>query len=73
MLDRDDDDERNVDVIIDDTQWRGGLNVPSGAGKRLIINHIGSENGFLEGAGEIFVGKKDGDYHHEMNSEHFEE
>ena len=67
-------DESNVDLLIEDTQWRGGLNVPSGAGKRLIINHIGSENGFLEGVGEIFVGKKDSaDYHHEMNSVHFED
>ena len=51
----------------------GGLNVPSGKGKRLIINHIGSKNGFLEGCGECFVGKKGTiDYHQEMNNVHFE-
>ena len=43
--------------------------VLSGSGKRLIINHIGSEDGFLEGVGECFVGKKDNaDYHQEMNA-----
>ena len=58
---------------MEHTKWNGGLNVPVGAGKRLIINHIGSEDGFLEGCGECFVGKKDsGDYHNEMNSQHFE-
>lgn len=54
--------------------WRGGFRTPSGAGKRVIILHIGSEEGFLEGAGLCFVGKKGtGDYHQEMNSRHFEE
>ena len=45
--------------LLKNTRWKGGLNVPSGSGYRLIINHIGSEDGFLEGAGECFVGKKD--------------
>ena len=49
------------------------MKVPSGSGKRLIINHIGSEDGFLEGCGECFEGKKNtNDYHNEMNSAHFE-
>ena len=56
--------DEKIDHLIEDTQWRGGLKVPSGAGKQLIINHISSENGFLQGVGEIFVGKKDSaDYH----------
>ena len=44
--------------LIANTQWSGGLKVPSGAGRRLIINHIGCEDGFLEGCGEVFEGKK---------------
>ena len=59
--------------LLEHTRWNGGLNVPCGAGKRLIINHIGSEDGFLDGCGECFIGKKDSvDYHHEMNAAHFE-
>lgn len=54
--------------------WRGGFKTPSGAGKRIIILHIGSEDGFLEGADLCFIGKKGtGDYHNEMNSAHYEE
>ncbi len=52
---------------------RGGFLVPSGAGKRVIITHIGSEDGFLEEGMDCFVGKKDGDYHNEMNSEYHTE
>lgn len=54
--------------------WRGGFKTPSGAGKRIIILHIGSEEGFLNGAELCFIGKKNtGDYHNEMNSSHYEE
>lgn len=61
------------DELLDHTKWKGGLNVPCGAGKRLIINHIGSEDGFLHDCRECFVGKKNSvDYHHEMNANHFE-
>ena len=45
--------------LLEGTKWRGGFDVPSGVGKRVIVNHIGSERGFLEGCGEVFVGKKD--------------
>lgn len=52
---------------------QGGLNVPEGAGKRLIVNGIGSEFGFIQDALENFQGQKDsGDYHSEMNAKHFE-
>ena len=65
--------EGDSENLIDDTKWKGGMKVPSGSGKRLIINHIGSEDGFLEGCGECFEGKKNtNDYHNEMNSAHFE-
>ena len=47
---------------------------PSGAGRRVIINHIGSRNGFLKGARDAFIGhskNQAADYHTEMNSQHF--
>lgn len=47
---------------------------PSGKGKRLIVLHIGSENGFLPGGLLCFVSKKNtGDYHDEMNGDNFKE
>lgn len=45
----------------------------TGKGKRLIITHIGSEEGFVEGALNVFESKKQGDYHQEMNAENFED
>jgi hypothetical protein len=56
--------------------WKGGIKIPSGAGKRLIICHIGDEDGFLPGEGiELcFIGQKGAaDYHKEMNAQHYEE
>lgn len=56
--------------------WKGGLKTPSGAGKRVIACHVGSEDGFLEGVGVelCFVGRKgSADYHNEMNSRHYTE
>lgn len=44
----------------------------TGKGKRLIITHIGSEDGFVEGGLHVFESKKQGDYHKEMNAEVFE-
>ncbi|KAH9627805.1 hypothetical protein HF086_000190, partial [Spodoptera exigua] len=50
-----------------------GLKNPSGKGKRLIISHIGSEEGFLEEGLMIFEAKKNcEDYHDEMNAVFFE-
>lgn len=53
----------------------GGISThPSGAGRRIIMIHVGSEDGFLEGAGRIFIAKKDSaDYHNAMNKLHFNE
>ncbi|XP_022832284.1 uncharacterized protein LOC111364283 [Spodoptera litura] len=51
-----------------------GLKNISGKGKRLIISHIGSEEGFLEEGLMIFEAKKNcADYHDEMNAICFEE
>lgn len=50
-----------------------GLRSPSGKGKRLIILHIGNENGFVENGLLLFEGIKNGDYHSEMNAVTFEE
>lgn len=49
-----------------------GLKNPSGKGKRLIILHVGSENGFVDDGLLIFEGKKTTDYHEEMNAAVFE-
>ena len=66
--------EQQTKTLIQDGSANGGLNVPSGAGRRLILNQLGSELGFLQRCGECFIGtKKTSDYHCEMNSQHFEE
>ncbi len=53
---------------------KGGFQVSTGKGKCLIVLHAGTENGFIQGAKDTFVAKKDeGDYHQEMNAQHFEE
>lgn len=49
-----------------------GLTAPSGKGQRLIITHAGSQNGFVDGTLDVFCGKKQGDYHEEMDSNRFE-
>ncbi|KAH6932013.1 hypothetical protein HPB50_002507 [Hyalomma asiaticum] len=42
-------------------------------GKGLIVTHCGSEHGFVESAAEVFQAKKSsGDYHKEMNGDHYE-
>ena len=48
-----------------------GLKTPSGKGRRLIVLHIGSEDGFLEGGLLLFLSKKTGDYHEEMTGDVF--
>src|SRR5207237_3108264 len=46
----------------------------TGGQSRIIINHIGAEDGFLEGAGDVFLSKKDTrDYHNTMNGEHYQD
>ncbi|GFW68452.1 DDE_3 domain-containing protein [Trichonephila clavipes] len=49
-----------------------GLTAPKGKGRRLIIIHIGRKEGFVRYAADIFIGKKSGDYHEEMDGNHFE-
>ncbi|GFX96475.1 DDE_3 domain-containing protein [Trichonephila clavipes] len=49
-----------------------GLTEPKGKGRRLMITHIGSKEGFVRDAADIFIGKKSGDYHKEMDGNHFE-
>ncbi|XP_050563610.1 uncharacterized protein LOC118264399 [Spodoptera frugiperda] len=50
-----------------------GLKQPSGKGKRLIIGHIGGEEGFVEDSLLIFESVKNtDDYHQEMNADAFE-
>ncbi|GFU97701.1 hypothetical protein TNCV_4455861 [Trichonephila clavipes] len=38
------------------------LTAPKGKGRRLIITHIGSKEGLVRDAADIFTGKKSGDY-----------
>ncbi|XP_070395453.1 uncharacterized protein [Dermacentor albipictus] len=49
-----------------------GLKQPSGKGQCLIVTHIGSEDGFINGCLDIFRGQKTADYHKEMDGNHFE-
>lgn len=54
--------------------WSTGLINPSGKGKRLIITHIGSDTGFLDGGLLTFISKSGkSDYHDEMNAAVYEE
>lgn len=49
-----------------------GQKTPSGKGKRLIVVHIGSTEGFVVGGLLVFKSKKNsGDYHEEMNGDTF--
>ncbi|CAI6376480.1 unnamed protein product [Macrosiphum euphorbiae] len=51
-----------------------GPSNPTGKGKRLIVLHIGSDKGFLEGGLLCFESKKNStDYHDEMNGDNFKE
>ncbi|KAH9382421.1 hypothetical protein HPB48_020428 [Haemaphysalis longicornis] len=45
-----------------------GLKQPSGREARLIVTHVDNEDGCLS----VFKGTKSGDYHEEMDGEHFE-
>lgn len=49
-----------------------GLKAPTGKGRRLIITHVGSDSGFLEGGLSVFESRKTGDYHEDMDAERFE-
>lgn len=50
-----------------------GLKNPSGKGKRLIITHIGSDSGFVEGGLLMFESRKTVDYHEEMTGAVFQQ
>lgn len=50
-----------------------GAKDPTTKGKRLIVVHVGNEDGFLEDCKWVFEAKKSGDYHENMDAEHFEE
>lgn len=50
-----------------------GLKDPSGKGSRLIVLHIGSDDGFVENGLLLFQSKKTGDYHEEMTADVFED
>ena len=70
-------DAENYDIYRSGVQTigncRGGFVTPCGAGKRVIILHIGNENGFVDTWMKCFIGKKGSADYHEMNAKHFEE
>ncbi|KAM7307099.1 uncharacterized protein ISCGN_010735 [Ixodes scapularis] len=49
-----------------------GLKQPSGKGQRLIVTHIGSDEGFVDGCLDVFRGQNTRDYHEEMDGTRFE-
>ncbi|XP_054257237.1 uncharacterized protein LOC128999434 [Macrosteles quadrilineatus] len=61
--------------IWQDTTESGGLKVPLGKGRRLIICHVGSaKDGFLHECKWVFQSKtSSNDYHDEMNADSFKE
>lgn len=63
--------------ISQDKGWtdgtvKGTIGSPLGKGKRLIICHAGSKQGWIKAAPLVFQSKKTSDYHEDMNSEVFE-
>lgn len=62
----------NGQLLHDMDGYAGGFLVKSGGNGRIILNHIGSEDGFLEGGDDLFISKKDTrDYHGNMNFERY--
>ncbi|XP_061717563.1 uncharacterized protein LOC133525293 [Cydia pomonella] len=49
-----------------------GAKNPVSKGKRLIVVHVGNEEGFLDDCKWVFEAKKTGDYHENMDAPHFE-
>ncbi|KAH9368486.1 hypothetical protein HPB48_018714 [Haemaphysalis longicornis] len=49
-----------------------GLKQPSGKGEHVIVTHIGSKYGFVDGCLDVFRGKNTGEYHEEMDGLRFE-
>ena len=66
--------EENSDTLVNCLRYKGGFDVPSGKGTRLIVCELGGKKGFVEETNLCFVGNsKSEDYHREMNSAHFKE
>lgn len=56
--------------------WNDGsalcqMKTPIGKGERIIVTHAGTSTGFVSNALDAFKSKKTGDYHEEMDSDHF--
>lgn len=52
--------------------FSAGAKNPTSKGRRLIVVHIGNEDGSVEGASWIFESKGSGNYHESMDAVHFE-
>ena len=62
------------DSICVDSDGKGGWEVPSGKGQKLIVVNTGGGKGWVEGAGLMFKWKTDSaDYHDKMNHQHYME
>ena len=50
--------EKVMTLLRYSNKWQGGLYLPNGNGKRLIINHVSSKDKFIIGRSKHFEGKK---------------
>ncbi|XP_054260027.1 uncharacterized protein LOC128984711 [Macrosteles quadrilineatus] len=55
-----------------DGSVRGTLSAPLGKGRRLIVCHAGTQDGWIKAPPLVFQSCKTGDYHEEMDSKVFE-
>ena len=66
--------DETSDTLINCLRYKGGFDIPSGKGTRLIVCALGGKKGFVEETNLCFVGNsKSEDYHREMNSAPFKE
>lgn len=69
----------SVDTTITSKRQAFGEGLSTGAkssiskGRRLFVVHMGNENGFVEGADEVFESKNTGDYLESMDANRFEQ
>ena len=50
--------EKVMTLLRYSNKWQGGLYLPNGNGKRLIINQVSSKDKFISGCSKHFEGKK---------------
>ena len=66
--------EENYDTLINCLRYKGGFDVPSGKGTRLIVSALRGKKEFVEETNLCFVGNsKSEDNRPDMSSAHFKE